>query len=85
MVFQNYALFRHLTVAQNVGFGLKVMKNGPGRAEIARRVEELLEMMPLRRREGSSLERSKEASIAVFLLLASLATQSAAARRPHES
>ena len=47
MVFQNYALFRHLTVAQNVGFGLKVMKNGPGRAEIARRVEELLEMIEL--------------------------------------
>ena len=47
MVFQNYALFRHLTVAQNVGFGLKVMKNGPGRAEIATRVAELLEMIEL--------------------------------------
>ena len=49
------------------------------------RLEELLEMMPLRRREGSSLERSREASVAVFLLLASLATQSAAARRPRDN
>lgn len=49
MVFQNYALFRHMSVAQNVGFGLKVMKGGrrPSRAEIADRVAELLEMVEL--------------------------------------
>lgn len=47
MVFQSYALFRHMTVAQNIGFGLKVMKGGPGRSEIATRVEELLEMIEL--------------------------------------
>lgn len=47
MVFQNYALFRHMTVAQNVGFGLKVMKHGPSRTEIATRVDELLEMIEL--------------------------------------
>ena len=49
MVFQNYALFRHMTVADNVGFGLKVMPGGerPSRAEIAARVAELLEMVEL--------------------------------------
>ena len=38
MVFQNYALYPHLTVRQNIGFGLK-MRRTPA-AEIARRVEE---------------------------------------------
>jgi putative spermidine/putrescine transport system ATP-binding protein len=40
MVFQAYALFPNLTVAQNVGFGLKVA--GMGRAEIEARVTEML-------------------------------------------
>ncbi|MFD2763445.1 ABC transporter ATP-binding protein [Micromonospora eburnea] len=40
MVFQNYALFPHLTVAQNVAYGLKIRK--VGRAESRRRVEEAL-------------------------------------------
>jgi len=38
MVFQNYALYPHLTVRQNIGFGLK-MRRTPA-PEIARRVEE---------------------------------------------
>src|SRR5258705_395928 len=38
MVFQSYALFPHLTVAQNVAFGLEMRKLA--RADIARRVEE---------------------------------------------
>jgi multiple sugar transport system ATP-binding protein len=37
MVFQNYALYPHLTVAQNIGFGLKM--RGTPKAEIARRVQ----------------------------------------------
>ncbi len=45
IVFQNYALFPHMTVAQNVAFGLK-MRKVPG-AEIARRVAEALEMVRL--------------------------------------
>ena len=36
MVFQNYALYPHMTVAQNLAFGLKLGKIG--KAEIARRV-----------------------------------------------
>jgi sulfate transport system ATP-binding protein len=44
-VFQHYALFRHMTVAQNVAFGLSV-RNVP-RAHRAERVEELLELVHL--------------------------------------
>jgi multiple sugar transport system ATP-binding protein len=38
MVFQNYALYPHMTVAQNLGFGLKIQ--GVARDEIARRVQQ---------------------------------------------
>ena len=38
MVFQNYALYPHLTVRQNIGFGLKM--RGTPASEIARRVDE---------------------------------------------
>src|SRR4051794_38975161 len=41
-VFQHYALFRHMTIRQNVAFGLEVMRPRPPRAEVRRRVEELL-------------------------------------------
>src|SRR5207237_3973075 len=45
MVFQSYALWPHMTVAQNIGYGLKL--RGVGRAEIAGRVAELLAMLQL--------------------------------------
>ncbi len=45
MVFQNYALFPHLNVAENVGFGLSV--RGHSGAEIARRVAEMLDLVRL--------------------------------------
>ena len=45
MVFQAYALFPNLTVAQNVGFGLKVA--GVAAAEIAARVTEMLALIGL--------------------------------------
>lgn len=44
-VFQNYALFPHLNVAQNVGFGLKML--GKPMAEVTRRVEEVLALVRL--------------------------------------
>ena len=44
-VFQNYALFPHLTVAQNVAYGLTVRRRP--RAEIARRVDEALGLVAL--------------------------------------
>lgn len=49
MVFQSYALFRHMTVAENIAFGLKVLprKERPSRRKIAERVDELLSLIQL--------------------------------------
>ncbi|HUO89235.1 MAG TPA: sulfate ABC transporter ATP-binding protein [Rhizomicrobium sp.] len=48
-VFQHYALFRHMTVAKNVAFGLEIRprRHRPARAEIRRRVDELLALVQL--------------------------------------
>ena len=47
-VFQHYALFRHMTVADNIGFGLKVRKqNRPSDADIGKRALELLDLVQL--------------------------------------
>src|SRR5262249_18825262 len=45
MVFQSYALWPHMTVAQNIGYGLRLRR--VGRSEIARRIAELLTMLRL--------------------------------------
>ena len=49
MVFQHYALFRHMTVAQNIAFGLTVRpgRTRPSRKEIRERVAELLGLVQL--------------------------------------
>lgn len=44
-VFQNYALFRYMTVADNIAFGLEVQKKS--KAEIKNRVGELLELVSM--------------------------------------
>ena len=48
-VFQQYALFRHLTVADNVAFGLRMLPRGkrPGRDAVRTRVRELLELVQM--------------------------------------
>ncbi len=48
-VFQHYALFRHMTLAQNVGFGLKVRPRStrPSKAEIHKRAVDLLNLVQL--------------------------------------
>jgi sulfate transport system ATP-binding protein len=53
-VFQHYALFRHMTVLENVSFGLRVRERArrPPKAEIRRRALELIELVQL-----SGLER----------------------------
>ncbi|HBC41664.1 MAG TPA: sulfate ABC transporter ATP-binding protein [Pseudanabaena sp.] len=45
-VFQHYALFKHMTIRQNISFGLEVRKIS--KAKIADRVEELLELIQLK-------------------------------------
>jgi sulfate transport system ATP-binding protein len=48
-VFQSYALFRHMTVFENIAYGLRARprKARPAEAEIARRVTKLLELIQL--------------------------------------
>ena len=44
-VFQHYAVFKHMTVAKNVAFGLEIRKKP--KAEVAQRVDELLKLVHL--------------------------------------
>ncbi len=48
-VFQHYALFRHMTVLDNITFGLRIRKSSrrPEKAEIRRRALELLDLVQL--------------------------------------
>jgi putrescine transport system ATP-binding protein len=47
MMFQSYALFPHMSVEQNVAFGLK--QDGMAKADIAKRVEEMLSLVQMTR------------------------------------
>lgn len=48
-VFQHYALFKHMTVFENIAFGLRVKpwRERPSRAEIRNRVHELIRLVQL--------------------------------------
>ena len=48
-VFQSYALFRHMSVADNIAYGLRVLprRQRPSRAAIRKRVDELLDLVQL--------------------------------------
>jgi sulfate transport system ATP-binding protein len=74
-VFQQYALFRHMTVAKNIAFGLEVRSRRlrPTRAEIARRVEELLHLVQLEglgKRYPSQLSGGQRQRVALARALA---------------
>ncbi len=60
-VFQHYALFRHMTVAQNIAFGLTVLPRSqrPAKQEIRERVMELLRLVKL---DGLDRRRPHELS-----------------------
>jgi sulfate transport system ATP-binding protein len=75
MVFQHYALFRHMTVEQNVAFGLSVRPRTvrPRRAAIAGRVAELLDLMQLEglgRRYPAQLSGGQRQRVALARALA---------------
>ncbi len=66
MVFQNYALFPHLTVADNIAFGLQVRK--VEKAEAARRLEHaasLLGLSTLLQRKPSQLSGGQQQRVAL--------------------
>jgi sulfate transport system ATP-binding protein len=74
-VFQQYALFKHMTVARNVAFGLDVRKRGhrPDRAAIGRCVERLLglvELEDLGQRYPSQLSGGQRQRVALARALA---------------
>ncbi len=59
MVFQHYALFPHLNVADNIGYGLRQRSPRPTKTDIALRVDEMLELVRL---PGFAKRRSWELS-----------------------
>jgi ABC-type glutathione transport system ATPase component len=54
-VFQSYALFPHMTVAENIGFGLEML--GKPKAEIKARVGEMLKLVKMEALAGAAIER----------------------------
>jgi ABC-type sugar transport system ATPase subunit len=61
MVFQNYALYPHMTVRKNLGYGLKVRKTA--KAEIDRRVNDVARLLrPPSRAASASASRWAERS-----------------------
>ena len=71
MVFQNYAIFPHMTVAENIGFGLKMSKIPAD--ELKRRVEknaELMHIEHLLKRYSGELSGGQRQRVAVARALA---------------
>lgn len=70
-VFQNYALFPHMTVAENIGFGLQMLDRP--KAEIASTVSEMLElvqMTPMAGRRTSEISGGQQQRVALARALA---------------
>lgn len=70
-VFQNYALFPHLSVAQNIAFGLEMLRLP--RKEIDERVEEMLRVVrlePLRDRKPAQISGGQQQRVALARALA---------------
>jgi spermidine/putrescine transport system ATP-binding protein len=70
-VFQSYALFPHMTVAQNIGFGLEML--GKPKEEIERRVGEMLklvQMESMRNRKTSQISGGQQQRVALARALA---------------
>jgi spermidine/putrescine transport system ATP-binding protein len=70
-VFQNYALFPHMTVGENIGFGLEML--GQSRADISVRVDEMLrlvQMVELKNRKTSQISGGQQQRVALARALA---------------
>ena len=65
-VFQNYALFPHMNVAENIGYGLKLKK--VPKSEIRKKVSQMLELVQLQgyeRRKPSELSGGQKQRVAI--------------------
>lgn len=72
-VFQHYALFKHMTVLDNVSFGLKVRKDKPSAEAIRKRATELIELVQLgglEKRYPSQLSGGQRQRVALARALA---------------
>jgi len=70
-VFQNYALFPHMTVAQNIGFGLEML--GKPKAEVEARVDQMLKLVrmeELKNRKTSQISGGQQQRVALARALA---------------
>ena len=70
-VFQNYALFPHMTVAENISFGLRML--GKPKAETAKRVAEMLQLVkmePMADRRTSEISGGQQQRVALARALA---------------
>jgi spermidine/putrescine transport system ATP-binding protein len=70
-VFQNYALFPHMTVGQNIAFGLEML--GKPRAEVAATVDEMLRLVrmeELKSRRTAELSGGQQQRVALARALA---------------
>jgi sulfate transport system ATP-binding protein len=74
-VFQHYALFKHMTVFENIAFGLRVRPSAtrPSKSQIAARVSELIKLMQiegLERRRPAELSGGQRQRVALARALA---------------
>ncbi len=70
-VFQNYALFPHMSVAQNIAFGLQML--GKPKSEVAATVDEMLRLVrmePMRDRRTSEISGGQQQRVALARALA---------------
>ena len=70
-VFQNYALFPHMNVADNIGYGLKIRK--VSKADIKKKVKEMLELVQLEgfeKRKPAELSGGQKQRVAIARALA---------------
>jgi spermidine/putrescine transport system ATP-binding protein len=66
MVFQNYALFPHMTVGQNVGFGMEMHKvPAPERSDRIRRILEVVELAGFEGRRVGELSGGQQQRVAL--------------------
>ena len=71
-VFQNYALFPHMNVIENIGFSLKML--GWGKSDISNRITEMLDMIQLeefKNRKPSQLSGGQQQRVALARAMAS--------------